>query len=74
MDSLRRALKPERHMAIVDFSKQDEMRDHVRLDRDGVVNEVQPFGWKLQAGCGPFRQSISDDDPRNPESGASRRA
>ena len=49
LDHLRRALKSEGRIAIVDFFKRDEMRDHVRLDRDGVVKEVQRFGWKLEA-------------------------
>ena len=49
LDHLRRALKPEGRIAIVDFFKRDEMRDHVRLDRKGVVEELQRFGWKLQA-------------------------
>ena len=49
LDNLRRTLKPEGRIAIVDFFKRDEMRDHVRLDQDGVVKEVQRFGWKLQA-------------------------
>ena len=49
LEGLRRALKPEGRIAIVDFFKRDEMRDHVRLGRDGVAEEVQRFGWKLQA-------------------------
>lgn len=47
LDNLRAALKPEGRIAIVDFFKKGDMQDHVRLDRDGVLKEVESFGWKM---------------------------
>lgn len=47
LDNIRGALKPEGRIAIVDFFKKGDRRDHVRLDREDVLKEVESFGWKL---------------------------
>jgi ubiquinone/menaquinone biosynthesis C-methylase UbiE len=49
LENLRTALKPRGRIVIVDFYKRGGMQNHVRLDRDGVVKEVEGFGWKLDA-------------------------
>jgi len=54
LDNLRAALKPEGRIAIVDFFKRGDMRDHVRLDRDAVAKEVEGLGWKLDASPEPL--------------------
>ncbi len=54
LDNLRAALKPEGRIAIVDFFKRGEQKDHVRLDRDEMAKEVEGFGWKLDASPEPL--------------------
>ncbi|MCS7025162.1 MAG: methyltransferase domain-containing protein [Bryobacteraceae bacterium] len=43
-----RALKPGGRLVIVDFYKSGfRDPDHIRLDRDDVIREVERFGWRL---------------------------
>jgi ubiquinone/menaquinone biosynthesis C-methylase UbiE len=44
--NLGRALKPGGHLVMVDFYKKDRP-DHVRLERDDVVKEVESNGYRL---------------------------
>jgi ubiquinone/menaquinone biosynthesis C-methylase UbiE len=49
LEQIRTALKPGGRLAIVDFFKRGGMANHVRLDRDEVIKQVESFGWKLEA-------------------------
>jgi ubiquinone/menaquinone biosynthesis C-methylase UbiE len=46
--NLARALKPGGHMVIVDFYKKDRA-DHIRLEREDVVKEIEANGFRLTA-------------------------
>jgi ubiquinone/menaquinone biosynthesis C-methylase UbiE len=46
LTNLARALKPGGHMVIVDFYKKDRA-DHIRLEREDVVKEIESNGFKL---------------------------
>jgi predicted methyltransferase len=55
MDSIKLALKPGGRLILVDFYKRPndvfekakiDYKQHVRLDRDGVLAELKGFGWK----------------------------
>ena len=55
MRGVRRALKPDGRVFIVDYYRSranpsaslEEVRRHIRLDRDDVVKEIEPQGFKL---------------------------
>lgn len=49
LESIRSALKPDGRIAIVDFFKRGAMANHVDLDRDDVVKQVEGFGWELES-------------------------
>lgn len=46
--NLARGLKPSGHLVIVDFYKRDRP-DHIRLEREDVVKEIESNGFKLIA-------------------------
>lgn len=46
--NLARALKPGGHLVIVDFYKKDRA-DHIRLEREDVVKEIEANGFRLTA-------------------------
>jgi ubiquinone/menaquinone biosynthesis C-methylase UbiE len=46
--NLARALKPGGHLVIVDFYKRDRP-DHIRLEREDVVKEVEANGFRMTA-------------------------
>jgi ubiquinone/menaquinone biosynthesis C-methylase UbiE len=46
--NLARALKPGGHLVIVDFYKKDRA-DHIRLEREDVVKEIEANGFHLTA-------------------------
>ena len=46
--NLARGLKPSGHLVIIDFYKKDRP-DHIRLEREDVVKEIEANGFKLIA-------------------------
>ena len=56
MRNIRRALKPDGRLVMVDFYKsrehptrgKDWLKDHIRLDRDGFAAEIASAGFKLE--------------------------
>jgi predicted methyltransferase len=45
--ALRADLRPNGRMAIVEYYKQAQAPGHIRLDRDGVIQEVESNGFRL---------------------------
>ncbi len=54
--TVRNALKPEGRLAVVDFYRSREhpsmspgwLRDHIRLDKEGFVEEIESAGFRLE--------------------------
>lgn len=56
MKSLRRSLKPDGRLVVVDFYRsrphpswsEERRMDHIRLDRDGFAKEIESAGFRLE--------------------------
>ena len=53
LESIRRALRPKGELIVIDYRKENGINskwliDHVRMDKEGVIKEIESAGFKLE--------------------------